>query len=122
MPLTAMRTQVATDLAPLDATIYDAWPDEPQLPCVYVSPPLDAYVRAGQTFGDYVLSIDLVILVDHGEPDASLALLETLIEDAIANTMDWALTGVDPPSPLTMTESGAEYLGTLVHISKAFRL
>jgi hypothetical protein len=66
--------------------------------------------------------VDLVILVEHSTAEDGFAALEALVELALLHTMDWALSGVDSPSPITVTESGAEYLGTVLHLRKTARL
>lgn len=121
---TDLRETLADDLAVVGVPVYPEWPDVVVAPCVFLVPPFaGSYVTGGRTFGEaYVLSIDVVILVAHGPVDAGYAQLETLIEAVLANSVDWSLGGVDAPSPVTVTENGAEYLGTVVHLSKPTRL
>ncbi len=64
----------------------------------------------------------MAILADHADPVESLEALEILVELAIANSMDWVFGGVEPPAPITVTESGADYLGTVLHLSKPVHL
>lgn len=123
MPLQSLRETLAADLAPLGVPVSASWPNAIVAPCAFVIPPLgDNYVVGGQTFGEYRMNVDLVLLVDHSTASEGLAALEALTELALANTVDWALAGVEPPAPITVTESGAEYLGTVMHLSKPFRL
>ncbi len=119
-----LRDALAADLEPLGVPVHAAWPTELDVPCAFITPPLsDAYVTGGARFGEYVMSVDLVLIVDHNEnPDAALASLEDLIEIALANTVDWALNGVESPAPINVVDSGAEYLGTVIHLSKPTRL
>jgi hypothetical protein len=121
--LKALRDQLAADLAPLGVAVYASWPKSITLPCAYVMPPLNNnYIVGGPNFGEYTVSIDVVILADHADVTESLEILETLLEAALVNSADWTLTGVEPPSPITVTESGADYLGAVVHLSKPVRL
>lgn len=118
---TDLRLTLAADLAPLGIAIHPSWPDNLDLPLAFISAPLSqgGYVRGGQTYaGHYVVSYDVVILVAHSDPGAALIELEGLIEQAIIHTADWALTGIDSPAPTTISDNGAEYLATIVHLSK----
>jgi hypothetical protein len=118
-----LRVRLATDLAPLGVPVFAAWPDTIVLPCVYVLPPLGSiYVAAGPCLGEYTVYIDVAILADHAKAPESLESLEDLLELAIKNSMDWAFNGVEPFAPITVTESGAEYLGTVMHLSKPVHL
>jgi hypothetical protein len=119
-----LRDQLAAELRDaLDVTVFSSWPTDIVLPCIYVMPPLgDAYIQAGPNFQEFTLATDVAILVDHADVVESLEALETLIEGALVNSMDWALTSVEPPAPITVTEGGAEYLGTVLHLSKPFHL
>lgn len=118
-----MRDQLAADLAALDVPVFASWPTRITLPCVYVMPPLGSiYLAAGPNFREYTAYADVAILADHADVVESLETLETLLEAAIVNSMDWTFGGVEPPAPITVTESGAEYLGTVLHLSKPIHL
>jgi hypothetical protein len=118
-----LRVQLTTDLAVLGVPVFASWPDQIALPCVYVMPPLGSvYIAAGPNFREYLVHIDVAILADHADVVESLETLEDLIELAIVNSMDWVLAGVEPPAPITVTESGADYLGTVLHLSKPVTL
>lgn len=121
--LKEMRDKLATDLEALGVPVFGSWPTSINLPCVYVMPPLGSvYITAGPNFREYTVNIDVAILADHDDVEASLETLETLLEAAIVNSMDWAFGGAEPPAPITVTESGAEYLGTVLHLSKYINL
>jgi len=118
-----MRDELAADLAVLGVPIFSSWPTSINLPCVYVMPPLGSvFVSAGPNFREYTAHVDVAILADHEDVEAALETIETLLEAAIVNSMDWVLGGVEPPAPITVTDSGAEYLGTVMHLSKPFHL
>jgi hypothetical protein len=118
-----LRDQLVTDLSVIDAAVFASWPTSISLPCLYVMPPLgNVYMTAGPCFGEYTVLIDVVILADHAEVTESLEVLETLLETAIVNSADWTFVGVEPPAPIAVTESGAEYLGTVLHLSKPIHL
>jgi hypothetical protein len=119
-----LRAALAAELTPpMGVDVHPAWPDVLQPPCAFLAPPLaDDYAKRGPNFGEHTIALDLVILVDHGEAAAALTALEELIEAALVNTADWALTGVESPAPTTVTESGAEYLACVIHLSRAVQL
>lgn len=104
---------------PVAATIVDSWPTKVTAPpLVFIVPPQGAaYVTGGPNFAQFTVSLDVVILV--GRPDAADAVshLDQLIEQVLANTMDWRLTGVD--SPAIVTVGGVDYLGSVAHLSQA---
>jgi hypothetical protein len=117
------RTQLAADLSALGVTVHPSWPTALDPPCAFITPPIsDQYLRAGQTFGEYILSLDLVLLVEHADAADALATLEGLIETAVIHTADWMLSGVDAPAPTAVAENGAEYLAAAIHLSKPVRL
>lgn len=121
---TQLRAALATDLLAVGVPVHDTEPAAIDAPCLIVSTPVaGTYIEGGSNFGDYVLNIDVVVLVDDTAPAAgSLAAVEDLLAGVLANTVDWALTGVEPPAPLTFSATDRDYLGTLVHLSKATRL
>lgn len=117
------RDQLAADLEILGVPVFSSWPSTIALPCIYVLPPLGSvYIAAGPNFGEYTLHTDVAILADHADVTESLETLETLLEGAIKNSMDWVFGGAEPPAPITVTESGADYLGTVMHLSKPITL
>jgi len=118
-----LRVQLATDLAVLGVPVFASWPTSISLPCVYVMPPLgNIYIAPGPNFREYTVHTDVAILADHADVVESLETLEGLLELAITNSMDWTFGGVEPPAPITVTESGADYLGTVMHLSKPVTL
>lgn len=118
-----MRDELAADLEVLEVSVFSSWPQRITLPCVYVMPPLGSvYISAGPSFGEYTVHADVAVLVDHDDVNEALETLETLLEGVIKNSMDWAFGGVEPPAPITVTESGADYLGAVLHLSKPIRL
>lgn len=117
------RDQLVADLAPLGVPVHVSWPDAVVVPCAWLIPPTGgSYVNGGQGAGWYIVNQDIVLLVAHGDPDASLDALENMVETVIVNTVDWALQGVDPPAPTTVSEIGGEYLGAVVHLAKQIRI
>jgi hypothetical protein len=115
--ITAARTQLAAELAALDVPVHQAWPDRITPPCVLLTPPQSgSYVTGGQTFRDYEVFLDAVVLAERGSFDVVLPALETLLAALLHLTEDWALQGIDPPSVTTV--GSVDYLGTVVHLSR----
>lgn len=115
-----LRAALASDLADgMGVPVFPAWPDTVQPPCAFLVPPIaSSYIIGGPQLQTYTLAVDVVILVPHGPADTGIGDLETLVESALKYSEDWSLSGVDAPSPVTVTEGGAEYLGTVLHLSK----
>lgn len=122
--LTAARHELVADLADIGVPVAASWPNAVAPPCGFVVPPMGGeYLRAGPNFGEYTLSLSLVLLVEHGTVGEALVSLEDLIAYAVANTAgNWVLANVDPPAPTVVSESGAEYLGAVIQLSKYIRL
>jgi hypothetical protein len=120
--ITAMREQLASDLEVTGLPVYPAWPDKPAYPCVVVVPSGSGYVTSPpkMTFGEYLLWVDLLVLVKRDVGPVALAALDAVLGDVLANTVDWGLTRIDAPSLVAVGQQQA--LGCLVTISKAFRL
>ncbi len=118
--ITALRDQLAADLAPLGVPIHAAWPDRVTPPCVLVTPPPGRYVAGGPQFDSYTVALDVVVLVPRSSPSIALAALDLLIEGVLLNTTTWGLSGVDGPSSTTV--GGFEVLGTIVHLEAQTRM
>jgi hypothetical protein len=118
-----LREQLAAELAEaLDPVpVYASWPSSTIAPCVFLMPPLGGpYVQRSGLFGQsYILAVDAVVLVPHSTVQEAHDALEALLETVLKYSADWQLAGVDPPAAVTVTEGGAEYLGAVVHLSKA---
>lgn len=119
-----LRAQLVADLEPIDgATVHPSWPDVVVPPFMFVTPPLsDDWARRGENFGEHTIGLDLVVLVDHGDAATELATLESLVEQALKKIDDWDLLGVEPPTPTTVSDGGAEYLATVIRVSKPVEL
>lgn len=121
--LKSMRTTLATDLSVLGVPVYPEYPLRLDPPCVYFTVPIGGpYIATAREFGTFVVSLDVVVLVEHRPPDEGREALETLLESLLLNSMDWALLGVEPPATQTIEDYTYEFLGTVVHLSKAFHL
>ena len=122
--LTAARHQLVTDLAGLGVPVSPSWPTPVVPPCAYVIPPLAGdYLRRGPAFGEYTVTLSLVLLAGHGGSAGSLSLLESMLCYAVVNTAgNWDLVSVDPPAATTVSENGAEYLGAVITLSYFIRL
>lgn len=116
------REKLAADLSVIGIPVLAAWPDEPEPPCLFITPPQGGdYVTAGQFPSDYLITVDVVVLVGKTTSNAGdLEALETVVEDVLENTEDWAFRGVDAPAAVTV--HGISYLGTVVHLSVPSRL
>lgn len=116
-----LRDALVDDLPELN--ISAAWPATLNPPCGFIAPPLtDEYVRQGPAFGEHTIALDLVLLVPHDDAATALAALELMVEYALSQTADWTLTGVDAPAPTTVSDGGAEYLASVIHLSKPVRI
>lgn len=122
--LKALREALVADLSALGVPVYATWPTQINPPCVYVLPPISAaYITAGPNFGgEFIAHLDVAILAAHEPAGAALETVEELLELALIHTADWLLDAAEPPAPITVTDSGAEYLGALVHLSQPVRL
>lgn len=119
--LTDLRLSLAADLPELEPLT--SWPDVLNPPGAFITPPLAVdFISQGPNFGEHTIALDLVLFVDHGDPAERLAELESMTQYALINTADWALTGVDAPSPIQINEDGGEYLTCVIHLSKAIRM
>lgn len=119
--LAELRAALAADLSELGCL--PSWPDVLNPPGAFVTPPLAVdFIETGPNFGEHTVAYDLVLFVDHGDPAERLAELEAMTQYALINTADWALTGVDAPSPVQINEDGAEYLTCVIHLSKSIRM
>jgi hypothetical protein len=116
-----LRQSLIDDLP--DLAVSPAWPEVLSPPCAFIAPPLaETYVQRGPNFGQFTIALDLYLLTPHADPADSLTQLEAMLSYALVNTADWTLVAVDAPAPTVVTESGAEYLATIVHLSKPVRI
>jgi hypothetical protein len=116
-----LRAELVDDLPELDVS--PAWPATLNPPCGFITPPLtEDYVRQGPMFGEHTVALDLVLLVAHDDAEAALTALELMVEYALSQTANWTLAGVDAPAPTTVSEHGADYLASVIHLSKPVRM
>jgi hypothetical protein len=114
-----LRHGLAGDLATAGVSVHEAWPDRPVPPALVVVPG-GPYVAAGQTFGDYLIRVDVLALVARRAYAQSLTELDVLVEAVLSATTSWGLTGVEQPSVVTV--GPAEILGAVISLQKAARL
>lgn len=88
----------------------EAYPYVPEAitpPCL-VQEPADNYVSSeGMTFGgEYLVSVDVFLLVDLQDNQAAFAELDTLLEAVLAavSPSDWFVQAVSKPQPFHTTE------------------
>jgi hypothetical protein len=119
-----LRAALAVDLSVLNIPIMDDWSVRADPPCVFLTPPqANDYVVAGKEYGTcFVMNLDVVILVELRPPNEGRDELENLLEDVLRNTVDWSLTGVDPPGTVSKGTSTHEFMAATVHLSKGFYL
>jgi hypothetical protein len=116
-----LRDALITDLEVVGVPVMDDWQVRAEPPCILVGPARGGpYVTPGLEFTSYVLSTDVIVLVEMG-PDARDR-LETLIENVLVNSVDWALGGVDTPPIQSVEDSTVEFLSSAVHLEKGFYL
>lgn len=124
--LAAMRAQLAADLAglaPLGVTVSDQWPQAMTPPVAFVTPALTAaWIEPGPNFSEYLIGLDVVLLVDHGASGPALFELETLVEAALGLLSEWGVTEVEPPAPTSVADNGAEYLAAVIHLTQPTQL
>lgn len=118
------RTALKNELAPLlGVAVYTGWPTKLSPPFAFMLPPFAGpYVRGGPAFHEVTIAVDLIVVVDHGEPDYSLAQVEGLIEIILREVDTWVIGEVESPIPTTIAEAGAEYLAAAIHLSKPVRI
>lgn len=94
-------------------TVHDTYPGNVEPPCI-VAVPDSPWIEGGSTFGSHIVRMSVSVFVTQRQTDAlqALQLLAELVND---NTMDWALSSVDPP--FTTTER-PDVLGLTLHIAK----
>jgi hypothetical protein len=119
-----LRAQLVADLAVTGVPVMDDWIIRAEPPCIYITPPnAELYVTGGQQFGMFRLAVDVTVLVALKESDgADRDELEDLTEAVLANSADWALTGVDSPGTASLPDSTIVFLGIVVHLAKQFTL
>ena len=116
-----LRDTLIADLAVVGVPVMDDWQVRAEPPCILVGPPRGGpYVTAGIAFGAYVLSTTVTVLVEMG-PDARDR-LETLLEEVLRNSADWALADADAPGTQSVEDSTVEFLASTVHLEKSFHL
>lgn len=116
-----LRAALVADLPEL--SIAASWPDTLNPPGGFITPPIAAeYATRGPNFGEHTIALDLVLFVGHGDAALALAELEEMVQYALIHLADWTLTGVDPPAPTRVSEVGADYLASVIHISKPIQL
>jgi hypothetical protein len=123
--ITDIRDGLATDLREVPgATVYQGWPALVSVPALIVVPPASGvWLTPGETFaGEYLVSLDVVaISAPPNTPTGALTALEALCEGAISYAQgDWVVSSVDAPG--TTLINGIEYLATVVHLRKHFKL
>lgn len=118
--ISELRATLENDLRACKVQVHSAWPAAPAAPCLIVVPSTrENYVTAGKTFGEYVLNIDVLVLVSRDRA-AGLRSLDSLVEAVLANTVDWAFKGTETPSLVNVGSQNV--LGSIVQLGKAFRL
>jgi hypothetical protein len=119
-----LRTALMNDLAVLGIPVMDDWEIRADPPCIYLTPPRGGfYLQAADKFGSYfIMSLDLVVLVEARPANEGRDDLEDLLEDVLRNTADWTMTGVDPPGMASKGDSTIDFLGTVVHLDKELDL
>ena len=120
---TVRELNVLTNRDLADLGTLPSWPDVLNPPGAFITPATYAdYIVAGPNFGEHTVAVDLVLFVDHGDAAERLTELESMVQYALINTADWALTGVDAPAPIQVNYDGAEYLTCVIHLSKSIRI
>ena len=113
------REKLVADLEVTGVAVMDVWRITGEPPCILlVPPPGRSYVEGGKTFGEFLINVDVVVLVRARPPNEGRDELEELLEDVLRNTADWALDGVDSPAAASIPDSTVEFRGAVVHLSK----
>lgn len=118
------RDLLIAELSPvLGVPVYAGWPKNLSPPLAFTMPPeVGNYVEWGPNFSEVTAYTDLVLIVDHGDANAALEQLETMLDVVLSTVKTWLVRGVETPAPNTIAESGAEYLTVVVHLSKAVQV
>jgi hypothetical protein len=117
--LTDLRESLVADLGGTGLAVHVAWPDRPAVPCLIVVPG-GQYVSAGQLYGDWLVRLDVIVLVARDSYPVALANLDTAIDAVLTATGSWGVTGIDQPSLVTV--GAAEVLGVVIQLQHATRL
>ena len=81
--------------------------------------PGQPYVSAGQTFGEYLIRLDVLALVARDSYPVALSNLDAAVAAVLEVSEGWGLAGVEQPSLVTV--GAAEVLGTVVSLQIAAR-
>ncbi len=118
--ITTTRRTLQNDLKATRFTVLDAWPNDPKVPCIVIVPASATYIGAGQTFGEYVINVDVLCLASRDRYTAGLAALDDMVQAVIVNSQDWALLGVETPQLIGVGPQ--QVLGCVVSLAKAVRI
>lgn len=80
--LVGLRDALATDLSDLGVPVHSGFPDRFNAPCILVMPS-DPYVSSGQTFGEFDIKHDVIVVAGTGTPTAQWQQVSSLAEDAL---------------------------------------
>lgn len=112
--LKSARQEIKLLLGGVDAQVYESIPERPAPPCVVIEP-ASQYMGQGQTFDNFNVGFNLVLLVGKGSNDMETDSLDQLICDCIDAVDTWFVDSVDQPSQFEI--NGSEFLGTRMEIT-----
>lgn len=107
--LTSCRAELRLLLgATGDISVFEFIPER-VVPPVALLEPGSPYMAQGDTFCDFIVRMNVVLLVANGRNDIATAELDALICTVIDGVDTWDVEQVEQPAPFEM--NGATYLG-----------
>lgn len=125
--LAELRSEIAADLkAGGMENVDDYTVNSPKPPCALVTP-APSYLAQGRgedgaVYGEYDVGIDVLLLASRDVNKKNAALIDALIEQALAAllTKNRDVTRVTRPGVVTMPETGIKYLGAVITIAETW--
>ncbi len=121
-----MRTELAGILSEALTSwgfqAYPTWPNKITSRSVFVRPGTGTYATGGQFQGDYIVSLDVVIVTNHASNEKALDELDDLLEVVLQEIADsdYKLQSVDEPGLTPI--NGIDHMTIALHISKPGKL
>jgi hypothetical protein len=112
-PLTDLRAEVKDALSEAGINAVE-YVKENLVPPVAVVVPADPYVRfeTGSRFGQYTVSIQVLLIAGKGTNSAVAEKIDSTIVDVLDALQDWDISEVTPPMQLNL--KGIAYTGAVV--------
>ncbi len=109
--LASCRAELQLLLGAAGVTVYDHIPER-VVPPVALLEPGSPYMEQGDTFCDFIIRFNCVLLVANGTNDKATETLDQLICEAVDAVDTWDAVTVEQPNPFEV--NGATYLGVRI--------